>query len=339
MHRAQHHAGHQGAGRRPQREAAAAGQRHAHQPEQQPGRQAQREGQRVDLADLALGVAEEGGRLVHAFARHDGEHPVARLQDEAVGGDHVEVATLDPGDRPAELLREVEFRNRLAHQLRARDQEATEIDIGTVMGQGRPGGAAERLGRFLDRALGAHHQDRVTLGQLLAGLHHSRQRGAPVVAQFDLLIGPARQFVEGHRVLDHHAQAADAGAGQGRRVALAGPLASDAQRDHDDRQHHPDRVGERVADGHQGVTVRCPGRRGQCRCGGERTRVGSGDAGGAHAGQLADHRAHERNQDQDHDAQPHQRPLRPQVSQERRSGGQPDGEDEQRQPEPLQHPQ
>ena len=77
----------------PELDPATTGQRDVDDAEQQPGGDAEREPERVDLGQSALGVAERPGRLVDAARRTDHTHPVAELEDDVVVAQQVVVAT------------------------------------------------------------------------------------------------------------------------------------------------------------------------------------------------------------------------------------------------------
>ena len=90
-------------------------------------------GERVELRDAALGVAEEALDLTQTFARDDGEHAVAELEGEVVAAEQVEVPAAHTGHDAVEAARQVELGEASASEALVGDDEAVEVHRSPVV--------------------------------------------------------------------------------------------------------------------------------------------------------------------------------------------------------------
>ena len=143
---AQQQAHHEGAARHAQLESGAARQRKLNGSQQQPRREAQAEGQQVNLGEVLVRVSEELGDLGHAPGGCDDAYPVAQFQDGVAVGNDVPVTAAHAGNGRAETVVKVQFLEAAARHLGVRHEDAPEVQLAAVCFQ--------RLG-----VLGAQHRD------------------------------------------------------------------------------------------------------------------------------------------------------------------------------------
>ena len=136
---------------RPELELTATRQWHVDDADQEPGRDAQREPERVDLRQPALGVAERPGDLVDPGRRSDHTNAVAELEDDIVVAQQVVVAAPHPRRHHAEATRQIEVADPLAGEAAVGHEDPPEVERRAVEREvviaAVPDVAAERLDR------------------------------------------------------------------------------------------------------------------------------------------------------------------------------------------------
>ncbi len=251
--RAEAQADHQRPASRPELELATTREWHVDDAEQEPGRDAEREPERVDLRQPAFGVAERAGGLVDAGRRSDHAHPVAELEDDVVVAQQVVVAAPDSRRHHAEATRQIEVADPLARQTTVRHEDPAEVERRPVEREvviaAVPDVAAERL----DRRLRTDHDHRVARFEAVArrrDRHHAvvldtaePEAGVPVAQLAD-----RRQPGRGHvdRPVD---QLLDGGRRwRGFEPRRQPQLAAEEQREDRDHRRDRGRIRERVGD-------------------------------------------------------------------------------------------
>jgi hypothetical protein len=320
------------------REGQPAGQRDGDEPDEQPDRQAHAEGERVDLADLALGVAEQRGDVRQLAARRDHPHPVAELEHEAVVGEEVQVAATHAGDDAVEPAGHVQVAHRAPGRLGVGDEEAAEADGAAVVGEVLADLVAQPVAGLGHRLGGPDDDHPVPRQQLLVRGDDPGAVAAREVGQAHPLVGHAGDVPQPAAAVDLDADVHQAHAGHRVGVRARPPRPGQHRGDDEDRDRHAHRVGQGVADG--GLV-----RAGQAGRGGEgrRRRHRPGEGARAQRGRQAQQGAAGDGRDGDdhehHHRAAHERQLPAQVAKEPGPGRQPDRVDEQGEAQGLHQPQ
>ena len=331
-----------------QLDLAAAGEWNRQLSEQQAEREAGGETQRVDLAELAVGVAERRGDLAHPVGRADDAHPVAESQDEVAIDEEVGIASSNPGRHRAETSLQVDVAQAHSGQLPLRHRDAAEVELLAIEREVAFAAVAGPLDEAID---GVRRADD---GAEVAGDEHDVVGGeVDLAAVFDPREGesfalPRPQLAEARQIRagDDHGGTGGVGLTRGtgisRGVGMATRMSHPAKRPTggDDHRHDPERVHERVADDRIGDLARrdlgselLEGGR-QCR----RVRLRSGEQPGTGTGIEIEECAHTADGQPDRcqqhgDRDAHAQAVLTEAAEERRARREPDGVDEQRQPE------
>jgi hypothetical protein len=130
--------------------------------DEEPEREPQPEANRVHLAELPFGVAEEAGQFRHPPARDHDAQPVAQLHVQVVLGQQVPVAAAHPGDHSAELPGDVEVGDAVTGQPRVRQQHPPVVDVPAVVGEVFVGPGPEELDRPGHRGFRSDHDQPIT---------------------------------------------------------------------------------------------------------------------------------------------------------------------------------
>ena len=117
-----------------------------HEPEREPGA--------LDLPGAPLGVAQEGGDLLHPVAGSDDAHPVADLEHEVVGGQQVDVPTTDARGRCAVAPVRAQVGDRASGDVVVGDGHAAEVELAAVQGEVVGAGPAQSRSDLVHGRLG-----------------------------------------------------------------------------------------------------------------------------------------------------------------------------------------
>lgn len=246
---AQHHSDHEGACGRAEGEGDPAGQRNADQADGQAERQADAEGERVDLADASLRVAEElADRGELAPGDHDA-YAIAQFERQVVTSEQVQVAPSDPGDDAAEAVIEVESGHGTPGGLPVGDDEAAIVDLAPVVCEVLIHAVAEVGPRPAYCLSGPDHHHAIADLERFVGADDPGLAIAPEIGEQHRTIRESRHLLQRARPGYLHADIDQPHARGWRRIVASRPLQAEDDGDYRDRHEHADRVGDRIADG------------------------------------------------------------------------------------------
>ena len=140
---------------------AATRQRKRHGAEREPGGDADRESDRVDLGQATLGVAEHAGDVADRLGRSDDPHPVTEREHHVVVRDEVVVAAPDPRHRHAVPADEIEVDEPLAREPAVRHEDPPEVERRAVEREMAVAALADVDAESLDLVGRADHHQRV----------------------------------------------------------------------------------------------------------------------------------------------------------------------------------
>ena len=125
--------------------------------------------------------------------RHDDAHPVAELKGHLGVGEHIRIAAAHASDDRVETRGHVKIGNRATSELRVRDDEPAEVDLGTVVREMGIAFAPEERCGLVDCGGYADHEDPVPRVQRFRRVSNANLVAALQVRNPKVAAGLARQ--------------------------------------------------------------------------------------------------------------------------------------------------